>query len=121
MHKAHIGTRRHRGTASVEPARRIPIKPIIGIAEQRPLATIAALRDVERNPGENLLSSDSRCFSVAVSRDTQLVANDLIHSAVLYVASPHRSQNSAMYTIRYLASLKVEASCGAHLGPSMVG
>jgi hypothetical protein len=31
-------------------AKPIPIKPIVGIAEERRLATIAALRDVVRNP-----------------------------------------------------------------------
>jgi len=37
------------GRRDAEP---IPIKPIIDIAEQRPLATIAALRNVAMNPGD---------------------------------------------------------------------
>jgi hypothetical protein len=49
----------------------IPLMPIIGIAEQRPLATIAEFRNVVRDPW---------AFTI--------VANDPIHSAVLYVASP---------------------------------
>src|SRR5207237_5591669 len=43
----------------------VPIKPVIGIAEERPLATIAALRDVVKDPGDHQARYPSHDTSIA--------------------------------------------------------